>query len=217
MEKKTQAPVVKQLTPMEQLKQMFENEQTDINNAQIARYINALKAFGIAQNLTIDQMYYFLSYCHTLKLNPMMREIHCVCYNNRDGTTSMTPIVSYYEYIKRAEKHPCYQPPNLEWVLKDSDGKELPLMDQYIIGTIQRKGDTSKITKIFYMKEWHKQQGEWIKKPHHMLEVRAIKNLIAVAYPSETSAFETPLESMEATQIDVVEPIKESKIKQIME
>lgn len=199
-------PVVKKTT----LNELLAEGGLDANSKQIQDYLNSLKAMGIATQLTPEETYYFLKYCFTLNLNPLLREIHCVKMGN-----TMTPIVSYYEYVKRAEKNPLYQLPELTWVMEDKNGKPLPLAQQYIIASIQRKGETTKFTKIFYMAEWNKQQGEWLKKPRHMLEVRAVKNLLAVAFPNEVAAFETPLEYGEAQLTMKPTPVVANNTKQV--
>lgn len=176
---------------------IFQQENPECNVKQIKDYLGSLKAMGIAKQLNDQQMFYFLKYCYTLNLNPLLKEVHCVTYKNRDGSVSMTPIVSYYQYMRKAQQHPSFQMPELVWVVNDKDGNPLPIDDQYIIGSIQRKGETTKYTKIFVMREWNKRQGEWLTKPKHMLEVRATKNLLAIGYPDELAAYETPMEEME--------------------
>lgn len=190
---------VKALSSKEILDNMFESENCGIDKAKQQEYINALKAFGVAQDLTPQQMYFFMKYCYTLNLNPLLKQIHCVVYKGRNGNI-MTPIVSYYEYIKKAEKHPLYQLPELEYVDYNPQTKEpfKNINDHYVIATVQRKGEPTRLRKVFYMREWNKGQGEWITKPRHMLEVRALKNILAIAYPSETADYETMQEGWEA-------------------
>lgn len=204
------------LTGREILDNLFESEKCSIDKAKQQEYINALKTFGVAQDLTPQQMYYFMKYCHTLNLNPLLKQIHCVVYKGKNGNI-MTPIVSYYEYIKKAEKHPLYQLPELEYVDYNPLTKEpfKNIMDHYVIATVQRKGETTKLRKVFYMNEWNKQQGEWREKPRHMLEVRALKNILAVAYPSETADYETLQESWEAQLTQEKYENNETKIKDI--
>lgn len=204
-------------TGKEILESMFESEKLNIDKAKQMEYINALKSFGIAQDLTPQQMYYFIKYCHTLNLNPLLKQIHCVVYKGKNGTV-MTPIVSYYEYIKKAEKHPLYQLPELEYVDYNVLTKEpfKSIDDHYIIATVQRKGETTKLRKVFYMREWNKRQGEWLTKPRHMLEVRALKNILAVAYPSEIADYEAIQESFEA-ETNKIENNNEQKAKNIKE
>lgn len=198
----------KELTPLEQLQQMFTNEKLNIKDTQVNEYLQALKTLGVAKNLNVQQMYIFMKYCHMLKLNPLLKQIHCVVYKNRDGSTTMTPIISFTEYIKRAERHPNYQLPEIEMFDRDKDGKLLPLDQVYIIASVQRKGDTTTLRKTFYMNEWNKKTGEWITKPKHMLHVRAMKNILAIAYPNETAEFELAEASYEA---NVEEPKAKSK------
>lgn len=188
MEKKEVA--VKEPSKQETLLELFKAEKSDIKAEQIAEVVNALKAFGVAKDLNISQMYLFIKYCQKLKLNPLLKEIHCVCYKNRDGSTTMTPIVSYMEYIKRAEKHPNYQLPELDLVDVGPDGKPLPLNQIYIEAKVQRKGETSVFKKRFYLREWRKETKTWNEQPINMLYVRAMKNILANAYPNEVSHFE---------------------------
>lgn len=201
----------------ELLDKMLDLENSGISQAKQNEYINALKSFGVAQDLSPTQMYYFIKYCHTLNLNPLLKQIHCVIYRGKNGTI-MTPIVSYYEYIKKAEKHPLYQLPELEYVDINPLTKEpLDINDHYIIATVQRKGETTKLRKVFYMREWNKRQGEWLTKPRHMLEVRALKNILAIAFPGEISDYETLQESWEAAiSNEQTSTIDKEKIKGVM-
>lgn len=173
-----------------EIMKLFEGEELGVKESQVTEYLNAMRAMGIAKDLNASQTYTFLKYCFTLKLNPLLKQIHCVTYKNRDGTTTMTPIISYSEYIKKAERSPYYQLPELTMVDRDKDGKLLPLDQVYIIARVKRKGDETTLEKVFYMNEWKKNQGLWLTQPKHMLHVRAMKNILALAYPSELADYE---------------------------
>lgn len=197
--------------PVSKLKALLQQSQIEFDDPRLQDYISSLQAMGIAKNLNANQMYHFLKYCYRLNLDPFLKQVHCVPFRD-----DIVPITSYYEYIKRASKHPNYQLPELEWVTTDHEGKELPVKDHKLIASIQRKGDTSTLRKVFYMHEWNLGHGEWAKKPHHMLEVRAIKNLLAVAYPDEVAALETPLEAYEAEIKTETNTKTKTKIEKLM-
>lgn len=207
----------KQLSPVEELQMMFNNEKLDIKQIKLQEYLQALKTMGVAKNLNVQQMYIFIKYCYMLKLNPLLKQIHCVTYKNRDGSTTMTPIISYSEYIKRAEKHPNYQLPEIKTIDRDENGKLLPLDQVYIIARVQRKGDTTSLEKVFYMSEWNKKTGEWLTKPKHMLYVRALKNILSIAYPNEIAEFELAEAAYEAESNEAEQIPKTKQMKKLLD
>lgn len=165
---------------------MFKSEGFEIDIKQVNKKIFELKAMGVGKGLDIMKYYAFIKKCITLGLDPIKNEIYAYVA----GGELVTPI-SFLVYLARASKHPNYQLPILEEHFWDKDGNELPLDKCYIVGKVQRKGDETAMTKTFFMKEWSRNTDMWRKQPKHMLSVRVLKNMLAIAYPEEVGALET--------------------------
>lgn len=152
-------------------------------NKEIKVYIEALESLGLIKQLNPTQIYHFLRICIDYKLDPLKREIFCIPFRNKQGSTDISIIISYMEYIKSAEKNDKYQVPTVTTYTKDSNGKELKIAEYYTVFRGKRKGDDDIFERTFYMKEWNKNQGEWITKPIFMLEKTAMKNGLSWMYP----------------------------------
>lgn len=177
--------ITKELTKEEKAIELLTQENPSVNKNQLTSYINGLKVLGVLHQLSPSQIYHFLRICYDLKLDPLKKEIYAVTFKNRaTNATDLTIVVSYLEYIKRAEKDPQYQMPTITTVTTDSSGKALDFNDTYCIFEGQRRNDNFKFRKVFYMREWNKKQGEWTNKPFHMLEKTAMKNGLAWLYPN---------------------------------
>lgn len=184
-------------------------------NKEIKAYIEALESLGLVKQLTPTQIYHFLRICIDYKLDPLKREIFCIPFSNKQGTTNISIVISYMEYIKSAEKNERYQVPTVTTITKDADGKDLKLGEYYTIFKGKRKGDEDYFERTFYMKEWNKGNGEWITKPIFMLEKTAMKNGLSWMYPElkgYISAEETVIrENGEITDIYNKDNVREIK------
>lgn len=185
---------------MQQVLTLFKSEGNEIQTKQIAEVYNAMQTMGIAKDLDASQMYIFLKYCMSLKLNPLLKQIHCVTYRNKDGSYSMTPIISYNEYIKRASRNPLYQLPQTKLIGVDENGKINNLNDFAIEVIVKRKGDETEFKKVYFFREWRKNSPVWNERPVDMLYVRALKNSLAQAYPEEVGDFEIVEDSAQIQQ-----------------
>ena len=58
---------------MQQVLTLFKSEGNEIQTKQIAEVYNAMQTMGIAKDLDASQMYIFLKYCMSLKLNPLLK------------------------------------------------------------------------------------------------------------------------------------------------
>lgn len=173
------------LTKEQKIEKVAEMLKTNYPNGsnQIKEYLNALEVMGLIKNLEPNQIYHFLRVCIDYKLDPLKKEIYCIPYRNRDGTTTISIIISYMEYIKKAEQHPKYQVPSVTTYKVDSKGQALPPNQWYCVFEGKRKEDEVPFKRVFYMNEWNKANGEWGTKPIFMLEKTAMKNGLAWMYP----------------------------------
>lgn len=169
----------------ERLKALFETEGSEISIQEVNKRIFELQTLGIGTGLDIFQYYVFIKQCNDLGLSPLKKEIYVYKSGNQ-----LTTIVSHLVYISKASKNPNYQLPELELHEYDKEGKKLPIEDVYYIASVKRKGDDTVLRKKFIMKEWSQNTTMWRKQPIHMLSVRALKNMLAIAYPDEVGTYE---------------------------
>lgn len=191
----------------------FKNENFEVDNNKLVEYLQALETMVSLPELTPSELYVFLKYCFTLGLNPLFKEIYLVKFKGKN-----VPIIAYQEYVKRASRHPNYQLPETQVVMTDANGKPLPKDQIYVIAKVQRKGDNSVFQKVYLMSEWKKNSPIWETQPIDMLQTRAIKNILAIAYPEEVASLERYEMSGEVEVIkDSVKTIEErEKLKSLI-
>lgn len=76
------------------------NEIQTVDDKLITDY---LEAFGLAKNLTPQEVKQFAGISKAMQLNPFKREIYCVAYGKGDYRT-LSIITGYETYLKRAER-----------------------------------------------------------------------------------------------------------------
>lgn len=195
----------------------FDNEKMEYDMNKLKEYINALNTMVSLPEMDEIELYTFLKYCFTLKLNPLFKEIYLVPMKTKRGVKNV-PVIAYQEYIKRASRNPKYQLPETEVVLHDSNGNMLPKDKIYVVARAKRKGDDSVLQKVYLMSEWMKPTSPvWMQSPVEMLQIRAIKNILAIAYPEEVSVLENYEVSGEVAVVkDNTNELETNKLKQLI-
>lgn len=120
-----------------------------------------------------------------LGLDPLKREVHFVPFKK-----SVQVVVSYLEYVKRAEKTGLLNGWEVE-VGKDELG-------EYAIVKIYRKDWEYPFTWKTYLNEVKKDNSTWKQMPIFMLKKVAITQAFRICFPSETSYL--PYEEAEIAQ-----------------
>ena len=136
----------------------------------------------------------------TLELNPLKKEVHFVPYSG-----SVQLIVSYTEYIKRAERSKKLN----GW--KVSFGKDD--IGEYADVVIYRKDWDYAFEWRVYLKEAQQNTPIWKKMPLFMLRKTAIAQAFRLAFPEETA--ELPYEEAEISYQE--ETISEAQKKYILD
>lgn len=213
--------IIKQKENWEKAVDLLVADNPAADKKLISLYVNGLKTLGVISQLNESQIYHFLRLCYDLKLDPLKKEIYAVTYKNKEGGNDLTIVISYLEFIKRAEKDPNYQIPNVTTITTDSNGKRIDFNDIYCIFEGKRKNDTNSFRKVFYMREWNKKQGEWNVKPIHMLEKTAMKNGLAWMYPNACTNFITAEETTFTStginpEYESVAPVNSSKVEKVV-
>jgi phage recombination protein Bet len=125
-----------------------------------------------------------------LGLDPLKREVHFVPFKN-----SVQVVVSYLEYVKRAEKTGLLNGWEVE-VGKDELG-------EYAIVRIYRKDWQYPFTWKTYLNEVKKDTATWKQMPIFMLKKVAITQAFRICFPNETSYL--PYEEAEAGEQEQIE------------
>jgi len=149
-----------------------------------------LKAIAVAKHLGLD---------------PVKKEVHFVPYS---GSVQM--IVSYTEYIKRAERSGKLN----GW--KVDFGKDE--LGEYAEITIYRKDWQEPFVWKVYMEEARQNSPSWQKMPRFMLRKVAIAQGFRIAFPEETAELpyeeaEMPYQQQPPAQPEVIEPEVEEQPK----
>lgn len=155
-----------------------------------------LKAIAVARHLGLD---------------PVKREVHFVPYGH-----SVQMIVSYLEYVKRAERSGKLDGWKVDFG-KDEIG-------EYAEITIYRKDWREPFTWKVYMEEAKQNTPTWQKMPRFMLRKVAIAQGFRIAFPEETAQLpyeeaELPVQQEEEIKTveepEVVEMVTDKQIKAI--
>ena len=137
-----------------------------------------------------------LSLCHYLELDPIKKEVHLVPFRN-----SVQLVVSYTEYLKRAERGGRLD----GWTVDIGEDEKNGLYAEVII---KRKDWSKELKWKAYLKEAMpsfkdektKKKSLWYKMPLFMLRKVAIAQAFRFAFPEETQSLpyeeaELPLEN----------------------
>jgi phage recombination protein Bet len=158
---------------IEMVKVLFPHLQ-NVNDVEIR------KAVGLAKHLGLD---------------PTKREVHFIPYKG-----SIQLVVSYTEYIKRAEKSNRLNGWDVV-VGKDE-------IDTYAETTIYRKDWEHPLRWRVYLNEAKKDTPSWKSMPIFMLKKTAIAQAFRLAFPEETASL--PYEEAEVMSEPINETVKEA-------
>lgn len=158
-----------------------------------------LAAFGLANQLSKQEVSQFVEVAKAFNLNPFKREIYCVPYKEGDSK-KLSIIIGYETYLKRADMIPAF------------DGYETRIKGRFIAGKVTKKaknGGTYQADAlvpdgevfcecIVYRKdrkvptkaeidfnEYNQHNRMWESKPRTMIEKVAIAQAFRKAFPNE--------------------------------
>ena len=158
-----------------------------------------LQAFGLASELTKNEVSQFVEVAKAFQLNPFKREIYCVPYGEGDKR-KLSIITGYETYLKRADLNPAF------------NGYETTIKGRFIPGKVTRKGknggtyqadalvpdgevfceckvyrkDRSVPTKVeIDFNEYNQHNSMWESKPRTMIEKVAIAQAFRKAFPND--------------------------------
>jgi phage recombination protein Bet len=147
------------------------------------RLIEYMDAFGLAKKLTPTEKLQFISIAREFNLNPFKREIHVQVYNENTEDRTLSMVVGYEVYLKRAER--------------------LHVLDGWSVKT-EGDGDTLKAVAEIYRKDrkhpfihevWYKEAVQtkrdgtanhfWKKMPRFMLKKVAAAQAFRLCFPDD--------------------------------
>lgn len=158
-----------------------------------------LQAFGLAGQLSKQEVSQFVEVAKAFQLNPFKREIYCVPYGEGDKR-KLSIITGYETYLKRADLNPAY------------NGYETTIKGRFIPGKVTRKGknggtyqadalvpdgdvfceckvyrkDRDVPTKVeIDFNEYNQHNSMWESKPRTMIEKVAIAQAFRKAFPND--------------------------------
>lgn len=139
--------------------------------------IEYLNTMGLARNLTNEQKEQFIQIASAFKLNPFKREIYAVPYRTQSGATTISIIVGYEVYLKRAERTGKLNGWNVDIVVKDGE--------RYAVATVFRKDWAHPLVWEVCENEFNTGKSSWTKMPEFMLKKVAIAQAFRLAFPDE--------------------------------
>lgn len=160
-----------------------------------------LEAFGLAKNMTEQEVKQFTEIAQAFQLNPFKREIYCVAYGH--GEKRRLSIITGYEtYLKRAErlgtlggwKAWTEGTFKIETITKKLPGRnggtydktyKVPRGDLKAVVEIHRKDWTQPFVHEVYLEEYAQENEMWGEKPRTMLKKVAIAQAFRMAFPDE--------------------------------
>lgn len=143
----------------------------------------------ICKDATNEEIDYFIHYCRTTNLDPILKQIHLVKY----GKQSAFIVVDVYEYIRPATESPNYNGYKAGLILEidgeivEREGEFVQLKKgEIILGAwcqCYRK-DAEYLPKVTLAFElWTKNQATWNDNPAHMIYKTAIKHGFKQSFP----------------------------------
>ena len=175
-----------------------------------------LKSFGLASQLDENETMQFMTIACSFQLNPFKREVYCIPYKSRDGRKTLSIVIGYEVYLKRAERSGQLSGWKV-WV-EDTSGVKKAVIE------IHRKDWKTPLRHEVYMSEYKQDNRMWQQKPLTMLKKVAISSGFRLAFPCECggmpySSEEVPFsaeaeDSMKVIEVKV-EPV--AKAEQVLE
>ena len=120
-----------------------------------------------------------IAYAKHLGLDPLKKEVHLIPYKNKDGSITIQPIVSYTEYIKRAER---------SGKLKGWKCKVQKQGNEYV-AVVEIKRSDWEIPFVWEvpLSEVKRDTPLWKQQPLFMLRKTAIAQAFRMCFPEETA------------------------------
>lgn len=169
--------------------------------------VNYYKANELDSKFTEVQKDHFLQICIIQGLNPLLREVYAVpMLNRRTNKIDMNIVVSYEQYLKRAEMNPNFDGFTFEYGPYNVDLKCYEWIE-CIVYRSDRKMPT-KARVLFH--EYNQPFGLWKSKPVVMLEKVAISRAFRWAFPIDFKGMPYTREEMpqqDETQDIPAEPV----------
>ena len=176
-----------------------------IANGMKEKALAYLDAIGVAAGLNPTHKLMFIELCAKMGLNPLLKEVYAVPYLNRiTNETTLTVIVGYQEFLKRAERTGLLNSWHVEIlgdvvkevVSKQVNGKNGSYQkdaiilhgDMRAVITIWRKDWTNPFVHEVYLEEYAQPNEMWASKPRTMLKKVAITQGFRMAFPLEICA-----------------------------
>lgn len=199
---------------------------TTTRGAEVENYCDKatqyLDALGVTAGLDPAHKLMFVELCARMGLNPLLREVYAIPYENRStGKVTLSVIVGYQEFIKRAERTGLLNSWRVdiegdvvkEVVTKQMNGKNGTYQkdavvlhgDMKAVITIWRKDWTNPFVHEVYLEEYAQPNEMWATKPKTMLKKVAITQGFRMAFPLEICAGAYGAEEIAASPIQEVE------------
>lgn len=172
-------------------------EEKAINTKDVIAQIRVL--FPHLKSVKDEEIAKAIKLAHTLELNPLKKEVHFVPYSN-----SVQLIVSYTEYIKRAERSGKLDGWKVSFGTDD--------IGQFADVVIYRKDWKYPFEWRVYLKEAQQNSPIWKKMPLFMLKKTAIAQAFRLAFPEEVAHL-----PYEEAELPVEEIISEAQKRYILD
>lgn len=178
--------------------------------------IKYLDTLGILKDLPREYKVQFVEIAKAYHLNPFRREIHAVPYRDANGRLSISVIVGYEVYLKRAERSgklagwSCVVEgvPEIEtYKIKDKDGKEhiayrVPqTCNCKAVLTIYRKDWSHPFGYEVYLRECFRDTKIWRERTLMMLKKATISTGFRLCFPCELGGLPYTLEEQWEPQV----------------
>ena len=135
-----------------------------------------LQAFGLASQLTKQEVSQFVEIAKAFNLNPFKREVYCLPYGHGDSRR-LSIIVGYEVYLKRADQNPAFDGYTTEFGTENGS--------LTCTCTVYRKDRKIPTSQTVSMKEYNTGKSLWVTKPRTMLEKVAIATAFRRAFPND--------------------------------
>lgn len=175
----------------------------EVSERQLKVLLSSLDAMGITKSIGHNKQWVmlFIRMCLMYNKNPEKKEIYAVTFKSKSGGETFSIIISYFEFIKRAQQSPNFQgfsanlitEKQVGWLNCEGEDKSkwipkmepLSINDIRVVFSCRPKNWDRDYVEVFYLREWNKGINEWATKPLPMLQKTAIKNGLAKCFPFE--------------------------------
>lgn len=158
--------------------------------AIVARYI----VTGNAEPSDRD-VYSFMMQCRARGLNPLAKDCYMTSFRNRDGSTSVSVIVSKDYFVRTATRQPDFDGYEAGVVVIDRDGN-IEYRDGALVGkaterliggwaSVYSKNRSHPSKAVVSLEEYDQHRSLWKTKPATMIRKVALVQAIREAYPEQ--------------------------------